>query len=555
MAAEDDSPGTTPNTLHDLANTLPPDTQNPWEFQAWVQENFMDLRSRQPFQEPWTVLVQQRPVAERDQLITIAKPIFGFNVSTVRARLKELDRAGGAKLRFTPTLVTDTFLAEMVYRPDLDPQYGFLVWQADQPADTPPEFQPEITLRGVQYQPLVTKLVEAGVVLLPSGVEEYGTDTELYNTVHGYLGRYVYFTNPAFHTLAACYVMMTWMHDRFDALPYLRGQGDLGTGKSRLIQTVGSACYRPILAGGATTPSPVFRIIDGFHGTLIIDEADFSKSDLQEEIVKILNCGYQRGFPVLRSERATEGEAFAVNAYDCFGPKILATRRKFGDDALESRCLSYVMPPTDTIPTAVPLSLGTSFRQDALQLRNKLLLWRFRNRSRVTVDPTARQEGMEPRINQIVQPLLACTENPRLKANILQQVWVYSNQMQANRRESLPGLIAAAAVTCWERSGRRDITVKTVTDWVRSQWELRDLSYKRTGEVLRVSLGVSTAEKGGVYWLKMTPEAASQLQKKYGFDTAQLARVPDAQAVMSPAMLQALAATDGATLNGGPQPA
>src|SRR2546428_12703531 len=75
------------------------------------------------------------------------------------------------------------------------------------------------------------------------------------------------------------------------------------------------------------------------RGTLIVDEGDFRFSDEKGELVKILNNGNGRGFPVLRSE-AVSGREFSPRAYTVFGPKLIATRGYFQDRALESRCLT-----------------------------------------------------------------------------------------------------------------------------------------------------------------------------------------------------------------------
>src|SRR5204863_8860180 len=107
---------------------------------------------------------------------------------------------------------------------------------------------------------------------------------------------------PLFLQVASFYLLFTWVYDDFNELPYLRLRGDPGCGKTRFLLTVGSLCYKPIFASGASTVSPLFRLLDAIRGTLIIDEGDFRFSDEKAEIVKILNNGNARGFPVLRSE-------------------------------------------------------------------------------------------------------------------------------------------------------------------------------------------------------------------------------------------------------------
>jgi hypothetical protein len=111
----------------------------------------------------------------------------------------------------------------------------------------------------------------------------------------------------------------------------LRALGDYGTGKTRFIQTIGALCYRPMFVSGATTVSPVFRLLDAFRGTLVIDEADFNNSDAENEIIKILNVGYYRGGVVLRSEKDPDSDVYFPSVNEVYGPKILATRKPFQD--------------------------------------------------------------------------------------------------------------------------------------------------------------------------------------------------------------------------------
>jgi predicted DNA-binding transcriptional regulator AlpA len=76
-----------------------------------------------------------------------------------------------------------------------------------------------------------------------------------------------------------------------------------------------------MFVSGASTVSPMFRIIDAFRGTLILDESDFRFSDEKAEIVKILNNGNAVGFPVLgvpadvRARRTEAIRSFSRSAY------------------------------------------------------------------------------------------------------------------------------------------------------------------------------------------------------------------------------------------------
>jgi hypothetical protein len=148
----------------------------------------------------------------------------------------------------------------------------------------------------VPYSPR-NNLLAHEVVLLPSEPQEYGSDAALLSEIESFIHRYVD-VSPLFEKIACYYVLLTWIYDDFNELPYLRLRGEPGSGKTRFMLTVGSLCYKPIFASGASTVSPLFRILDSFRGTLVIDEGDFRLSDEQAEIVKILNNGNAKGFPV-----------------------------------------------------------------------------------------------------------------------------------------------------------------------------------------------------------------------------------------------------------------
>ena len=143
-------------------------------------------------------------------------------------------------------------------------------------------------------------------VLFASRPEHHGDKAELLAEIESYLNCYVDLS-PTLARIAAHYVLFSWVHDAFNELPYLRLQGDYGTGKTRGLLAVGLICYKPFFASGASTVSPIFHILDAFGGTLVLDEADFRFSDATSELVKILNSTV-RGIPVLRTMQNKDKE-------------------------------------------------------------------------------------------------------------------------------------------------------------------------------------------------------------------------------------------------------
>jgi hypothetical protein len=169
----------------------------------------------------------------------------------------------------TPSAVlADGTIVEMVHRPGAETTLYAVFKDGVVRYELGVELGPEKTL--VPYSPR-NNLLTNEVVLFPSEATEYGSENELIERIRSFIRRYVD-VSPLFEQIATYYVLFTWVFDRFNELPYLRLRGDTGSGKTRFLLTVGSLCYKPIFASGASTVSPLFRIIDSMRGTLIVDE-------------------------------------------------------------------------------------------------------------------------------------------------------------------------------------------------------------------------------------------------------------------------------------------
>lgn len=257
-------------------------------------------------------------------------------------------------------------------------------------------------------------LVKKRVVMLPTDVGVSLSYSELMKRMVNFIHSYV--DAPAFwERLGAHYALMTWFHDRFTAVPYLRFLGETDSGKTRFLMAVGALCYRGIMAGGAITVSPIFRLLDMYRGTFLIDEADFKDSNAWSEIIKVLNCGYTDTIPVLRSE--SNGTSFDVRAFQTYGPKILSTRKRFQDDALESRCLTYETASDRNIRDDIQRQLPQEFNVEAQELRNVLLRFRFENYQTIRIDESELLD-LEPRTTQIAASLLACCRDRQFHSDL-----------------------------------------------------------------------------------------------------------------------------------------
>lgn len=303
---------------------------------------------------------------------------------------------------------------------------GFAVWR-DSDWDWRNEIEDDA---GRLLAPLAfdNDLLRSNVVLFASEPEEYGSQKELLGEVLAFMHRYVGLSD-GFEKIASAYVLFSWVHDAFNELPYLRVRGDYGSGKTRFLQTIGSICYRPIFASGASTVSPIFHMLDLFGGTLIVDEADFRTSDEKADMVKIFNNGNVRGMPVLRSQ-ITRAREFEPRVFQVFGPKIVATRGRYDDRGLESRFITEEMS-VHSLREDIPINLPAAFESEALALRNRLLLYRFRNLARLKPDETLVDRSLHPRLNQVLVPLLSVIDAKKERDDLRRLARAYHGRTAA----------------------------------------------------------------------------------------------------------------------------
>jgi hypothetical protein len=360
-------------------------------------------------------------------------------------------------------------------------------------------------------------LIRNEVILLPSGPEEYGAEADLLIEIQAFIHRYVD-VSPRFERIASHYVLFSWIFDGFNELPYLRLRGDYGSGKTRFLLTVGALCYKPFFASGASTVSPIFHILDGFRGTLIFDEADFRFSDEKAELVKILNNGNMRGMPVLRTEVIRNRE-FNPRAFHVYGPKIVATRGHYQDRALESRFITEEMGGR-RLRRDIPISLGDTYKTEALHLRNKLLLYRFRNRGRKKISRDLVDLAIEPRLNQIFAPLMSVVDDGETRSELRAVARELNAELIEDRGLDVEADILAIIQSMLNDPDVRHISIGDVTAELQKRYGgeyERNITSKWVGGIVRRKLQIRTQKSNGVYIIPMAQKPRlERLFEKYG---------------------------------------
>ena len=391
------------------------------------------------------------------------------------------------------------------------------VWK-DQHFSVVDSYSPDAQTRFVPHGN-VAALVRHNVVCFADAPVEYGETQDLLDAIINYIHRYVD-VPEAFERLAANYVLLTWVHDRFRELPYLRRRGDYGTGKTRFLTVLGSICFKPIFAGGASSTSPIFHLLDQIGGTLVIDEADFRFSDESALIAKILNSGNVKGYPVLRSE-SVNGRDFRPRAFKVFGPKIIGMRGRYDDPALESRFLTQTSS-NPTLREDVPINLPSDQEAEASVLRDKLLLYRFRHFENFG-DPKRLDvsgDTIEPRMHQILAPLVSVAVGEIDRDAILAHAQLAQQALQDARGQSVEAEVLAVVRKLMAESDGAGVSVKNIAEAhgrAFQQQAAKPLSPRAMGGLIRARLNLRTRKSHGVFIVgKENAGALDRLYARFG---------------------------------------
>lgn len=412
------------------------------------------------------------------------------------------------EVKKTSCLITDEYMYEQIKKPtgNCFLKFNFLTQ----------ELTEEQIIDGEEpIFPIDDEEVSDGHIRLSSGVEEYGTEEDLIESLEQHISKFLDIPADYLH-YASLNVLKSWAYERYRSLNYLRVQGEPGTGKSRFLDVIGGLHYKPIATSGASTVAPIFRLINKWGCTLIMDEADLKQSDETNDLIKIINQGFEKDRPVIRCNPDNKSQ---VEFFTVYCPKVLSTRHAFEDVATESRCMTQIM--TGTTRSDIVSSLNDAFYNEQQLLRNKLLLWRFRNFKRIQPDIGEKLDwsDIEPRLKQVNVGFISLIyQDQDYVAKFMDRIRQQQTELRSERSETHEGhIISACARIVLEN---RPILARTIIDYADltdskgNKWKPRRIaSYMKTlgflgTKVVRVE---DTTEKEYQY----KPEILYTLFKKY----------------------------------------
>ena len=137
---------------------------------------------------------------------------------------------------------------------------------------------------------------------------------------------------------SALWVMFAWVHNVAVHSPMLMARSpEAECGKSTLLGLISFLVPRGLVYIGGT-PAVVYRMIEHYHPTLIVDEADDVFKD-DPELRAVINSGWTRGAGVPRCNPETNEPEF----FETFGPKALGMKGRRIPDTTLSRSIVIEM--------------------------------------------------------------------------------------------------------------------------------------------------------------------------------------------------------------------
>lgn len=377
------------------------------------------------------------------------------------------------------------------------------------------EIVSEFQLDGIIYKPIKNKLIELKAILLPTKVEEYDSDDLLVDEITDFL--FTYFEPPKYYEGILPYlVLFYWVSDRFPFVPYLHFVGLTGAGKSTALETFGSLCYKAINASGAITLASVFRLAHQWRGTLLLDEFNLGgkNSDSYSGMLQLLKSGVA-DMPVFRTEGDRKKE---VELYRIKSPRVFSSQDPIIDAALQSRTIVVRMVKNKK---RVPLYRLNTYFDKAQSLRNKLLLWRFRNLNKIDLnsieygfDELAVFDG---RVQQVLTPIYYLS-NEETKKKIVDFAREQESETKRERLDEIDGQIFLYIAD----HSKEEVSLASLTDHINTkrtkQGFKETYTERKLGNIVRKVLGFETERRRDGYYLIVNQDRVEELATYYGVD-------------------------------------
>ncbi len=174
----------------------------------------------------------------------------------------------------------------------------------------------------------------------------------------------------------------------------------------------------------------------------------------------------------------------------------------------------------------------------ACLLRNKLLLFRFRNLGKCRTNEELVDRAIEPRLNQIFVPLLSIIEDPAARAELRELARRYHRELVAERGLDAEAQVLEILRDMLASPYETRLSVKDITSWFidrHGQDYEKKITTKWIGSIIRKRLGLKTQrDRDGYLIPSAEKDKLPRLYEKYGIGRDETGQAP-AEASLPPA--------------------
>jgi len=375
--------------------------------------------------------------------------------------------------------------------------------------------------RSYPYKPYVVESLEAK------------TRLEIIDLVHREVERFID-AEPEEKATFTAFIILSYVQECFDALPYLYLVGDNESGKSHLLNLMGELCYRP-LAGVSHTAADLYSYLEDDGLPLTILEDEFQGSEKDSEKMKIYKSGYKKGARVARVVTYEGGRR--VDYFNSYGLKMMAAERLVENKGFMQRCI--VVEMMEGIPEKDHYDAEDYSR--FARLRSELLKWRMRVLAGHESLPKLEPDWLRGRDRELYLPLLTVLHGSPIYHTLETFLRGRAEERRREREGSLEAAICRAVATLLsDGSGEIDfaelwIEIKNEVGGVeetdkngvvRSMYSDTHghISKRDVSAILKSKLGMARREtiRNGLHRVIYMPDWPKLLRafKKYGVHTS-----------------------------------
>jgi len=168
----------------------------------------------------------------------------------------------------------------------------------------------------------------------------------------------------------------------------------------------------------------------------------------------------------------------------------------------------------------IPINLPSTYKEEALHLRNKLLLFRFRNLRKQQAAEALVDRSVEPRLNQIFVPLLSIIEDTGAREGLRDLIRRYNRELIADRGMDMEAHILEVIRDLMESSEDGRIAIKDITGMFAARHEEeydKKITPKWIGSVIRKRLHLKTQKSHGAFVIAPTEKPKlDRLYERFG---------------------------------------